>query len=70
LGGLLYNIILFNALGCFLCYWFIWVRGTLPRYRYDKLIYLAWKNFLPLSLNFMVFFITLKILFFYVLLST
>jgi len=31
----------FNLLGCFFCYWFIWVRGTLPRFRYDKLIYLA-----------------------------
>lgn len=26
----------------------LWVRGTLPRYRYDKLIMLAWKVFLPL----------------------
>jgi len=30
-----------NLLGAFFCYWFIWVRGTLPRFRYDKLIYLA-----------------------------
>nr|WEL32821.1 NADH dehydrogenase subunit 1 [Pentaspinula unispinula] len=36
---------------------FIWVRGTLPRYRYDKLMYLAWKSFLPLSLNFFIFFL-------------
>lgn len=41
---------------------FIWVRGTLPRFRYDKLIYLAWKRFLPVSLNFSLFFIGLKIL--------
>lgn len=40
---------------------FIWVRGTLPRYRYDKLIYLAWKIYLPLSLNFLIFYIGLKI---------
>nr|YP_010735819.1 NADH dehydrogenase subunit 1 [Erianthus versicolor]WEL32783.1 NADH dehydrogenase subunit 1 [Erianthus versicolor] len=39
---------------------FCWVRGTLPRYRYDKLMYLAWKSFLPLSLNFILFFIGLK----------
>lgn len=38
-------------------YLFIWVRGTLPRYRYDKLIYLAWKCYLPLSLNFLLFFL-------------
>lgn len=40
---------------------FIWVRGTLPRYRYDKLIYLCWKTYLPISLNFLLFYIGLKI---------
>nr|YP_009002554.1 NADH dehydrogenase subunit 1 [Cherax dispar]CDL72644.1 NADH dehydrogenase subunit 1 [Cherax dispar] len=39
---------------------FIWTRGTLPRLRYDKLMYMAWKSFLPLSLNFLVFFMGLK----------
>nr|QDI93906.1 NADH dehydrogenase subunit 1 [Tuxedo drakei]QDI93919.1 NADH dehydrogenase subunit 1 [Tuxedo drakei] len=34
---------------------FIWVRGTLPRFRYDKLMYLTWKMFLPLSLNYLLF---------------
>nr|YP_009739779.1 NADH dehydrogenase subunit 1 [Bactrurus brachycaudus]QIC54391.1 NADH dehydrogenase subunit 1 [Bactrurus brachycaudus] len=28
----------------------VWVRGTVPRLRYDKLMYLAWKSFLPVSL--------------------
>jgi len=37
-----------------LAFGFVWVRGTLPRFRYDKLIYLAWKSFLPFSLNFLV----------------
>jgi len=50
------GLIITNFIGCFLCYWFIWVRGTLARFRYDKLIYLAWKRFLPISLVFMVFF--------------
>nr|QFI35741.1 NADH dehydrogenase subunit 1 [Protographium marcellus] len=40
---------------------FIWVRGTLPRYRYDKLMYLCWKSYLPISLNFLFFFIGLMI---------
>nr|ABR45888.1 NADH dehydrogenase subunit 1 [Chilo suppressalis] len=44
---------------------FIWVRGTLPRYRYDKLMYLAWKMYLPISLNYLFFYLGLKIMMFY-----
>nr|UFR82850.1 NADH dehydrogenase subunit 1 [Eudicella smithii] len=45
----------------FMSFLWIWVRGTLPRYRYDKLMYLCWKSFLPISLNFMMFFMGLKL---------
>nr|YP_010507232.1 NADH dehydrogenase subunit 1 [Diplocheila zeelandica]UXF64383.1 NADH dehydrogenase subunit 1 [Diplocheila zeelandica] len=48
----------------FLSFSFIWVRGTLPRYRYDKLMYLAWKSFLPLSLNYLFLYMGLKMLYF------
>jgi|TARA_B110000259_G_scaffold88931_1_gene103398 NADH-quinone oxidoreductase subunit H len=34
----------------FLLFCFIWVRASLPRYRYDQLMRLGWKVFLPLSL--------------------
>nr|QXT45759.1 NADH dehydrogenase subunit 1 [Heptageniidae sp. YW03BF02] len=46
----------------FISFMFIWVRGTLPRFRYDKLMFLAWKSFLPLSLNYLIFFAGLKVL--------
>lgn len=47
----------------FIAFSFVWVRGTLPRFRYDKLMYLAWKRFLPVALNFCIFFMGLKVLF-------
>lgn len=35
----------------FIGFLFIWVRGAFPRYRYDKLMFIAWKRYLPISLN-------------------
>jgi NADH-quinone oxidoreductase subunit H len=34
----------------FLLFIFLWVRATFPRYRYDQLMRLGWKVFLPISL--------------------
>nr|QJW33806.1 NADH dehydrogenase subunit 1 [Lymantria sugii] len=60
MGG--FNLSLFFFLKLvFVSFLFIWVRGTLPRYRYDKLMYLAWKSYLPISLNFLMFFLGLSI---------
>jgi len=38
----------------FVLFLFIWVRGSFPRYRYDQLMRLGWKVFLPLSLFWVV----------------
>nr|YP_010393891.1 NADH dehydrogenase subunit 1 [Coscinasterias acutispina]UPY85813.1 NADH dehydrogenase subunit 1 [Coscinasterias acutispina] len=35
---------------------FLWVRASYPRFRYDQLMYLTWKKYLPLSLGFLVFY--------------
>jgi len=40
---------------CFFCILFIWIRAALPRYRYDQLMRLGWKVFLPLSLGWVIF---------------
>nr|WMQ77883.1 NADH dehydrogenase subunit 1 [Cyclidia fractifasciata] len=60
MGGYNLSIIFYLKL-TFISFLFIWVRGTLPRYRYDKLMYLAWKSYLPISLNFLLFFLGIKI---------
>nr|YP_010614740.1 NADH dehydrogenase subunit 1 [Dexia fulvifera]WAS35315.1 NADH dehydrogenase subunit 1 [Dexia fulvifera] len=60
LGSDIHSIFFYLKL-MFLCFMFIWVRGTLPRFRYDKLMYLAWKSFLPFSLNYLLFIIGIKI---------
>nr|YP_010274864.1 NADH dehydrogenase subunit 1 [Mooreana trichoneura]UJV31548.1 NADH dehydrogenase subunit 1 [Mooreana trichoneura] len=60
LGG--FNLsLLFYLKIIFISFLFIWVRGTLPRYRYDKLMYLCWKIYLPISLNYLLLFIGIKI---------
>nr|QNE85895.1 NADH dehydrogenase subunit 1 [Potamophylax rotundipennis] len=61
LGGMGFNVMFyFKLMG--LGFSFIWVRGLLPRYRYDKLMNLTWKFFLPISLNYLLFFFCYLIL--------
>nr|AQP30256.1 NADH dehydrogenase subunit 1 [Amitermes sp. D TB-2017] len=56
LGSDLYSFFFYIKLTT-ISFLFIWVRVTLPRFRYDKLMYLAWSSFLPLSLNYLLFFV-------------
>ena len=39
---------------CFFVILFVWMRAALPRYRYDQLMNLGWKVFLPISLSYLV----------------
>nr|YP_010692586.1 NADH dehydrogenase subunit 1 [Tricentrus gammamaculatus]WBV77327.1 NADH dehydrogenase subunit 1 [Tricentrus gammamaculatus] len=64
MGGNFLDFIFYLKL-IFLCFCYIWVRSCLPRYRYDKLMYLAWKCYLPLSLNYLFIFMLMKLLFVY-----
>jgi NADH-quinone oxidoreductase subunit H len=48
------NFFLFGAKVTFFLFMFILVRAALPRYRYDQLMRLGWKVFLPFSLGLVI----------------
>nr|APX40719.1 NADH dehydrogenase subunit 1 [Cryptocephalus bipunctatus] len=60
LGGNYYSFFFFLKIGILSFLW-IWIRGTLPRYRYDKLMYLAWKSYLPIALFMLMMYMGLKL---------
>nr|QVT15707.1 NADH dehydrogenase subunit 1 [Chodsigoa hoffmanni] len=41
---------------------FLWVRASYPRFRYDQLMHLLWKNFLPLTLAMCMWHVSLPII--------
>nr|APX39861.1 NADH dehydrogenase subunit 1 [Longitarsus tabidus] len=63
LGSNLISFLFFLKL-VFISFFWLWVRGTLPRYRYDKLMYLAWKSYLPITLNYLLMFCSMKMFIF------
>nr|AAO21621.1 NADH subunit 1 [Aphanius mento] len=42
---------------------FVWVRASYPRFRYDQLMHLIWKNFLPLTLALVIWHLSLPLAF-------
>ena len=50
LGPILPGVVWFIVKVLAICFFFIWVRGSLPRLRYDQLMHFGWKVLLPLSL--------------------
>ena len=52
--GPYYNAAWFILKICGVLFVFLWVRAALPRYRYDQLMRIGWKFFLPLSLLWIV----------------
>jgi len=53
-SGILFRLILVIKIVFFL-FSFVWVRVTFPRYRYDQLMRLGWKIFLPITLALVLF---------------
>ncbi len=54
-GWLPLNYLFLGIKVCFIVFLFVWVRAAFPRYRYDQLMRLGWKVFLPISLGFVLF---------------
>jgi NADH-quinone oxidoreductase subunit H len=48
------GIVWFALKTALILFFFIWARGTLPRFRYDQLMSLGWKVFLPFTLVWLV----------------
>lgn len=52
--GFVPGVVWFAGKTALMLFFFIWARGTLPRFRYDQLMRLGWKVFLPLTLVWVV----------------
>jgi NADH-quinone oxidoreductase subunit H len=56
------NIIIFAIEISLVFFFFVWVRVTLPRYRYDQLMHIGWKNIIPITFGWFIFIIFFKYL--------
>lgn len=55
--------ILFAIKIAFFCFCYILVRAAFPRYRYDQLMDIGWKIFLPFTLGFLIFLVSFLLIF-------
>nr|YP_010884429.1 NADH dehydrogenase subunit 1 [Adelges cooleyi]WIW75841.1 NADH dehydrogenase subunit 1 [Adelges cooleyi] len=60
--GFMFMKFYLNILILIFMFFVIWLRGFLPRFRYDKLMYLIWKLILPISLFMFIFTFSFKLL--------
>ena len=51
----LWPLVWFTLKTAFFVYLFVWLRATLPRLRYDRLMWLGWKRLIPAALGWIVF---------------
>lgn len=49
IGNIIGILVLFVKI-CFFIFFFMWIRWTIPRFRYDQLMHLGWKILIPLSI--------------------
>jgi NADH-quinone oxidoreductase subunit H len=62
-NNIFYDSILLFALKIgIVFFFFVWVRVTLPRYRYDQLMHIGWKNIIPITFGWFIFIVLFKYL--------
>jgi len=55
LFGAVLSVLWFTAKVFFMIFFFIWIRWTLPRFRYDQVMHLGWKILLPIAIGNLIF---------------
>src|SRR5690606_2842402 len=62
LGGVI-GVLLFLGKVLFFIFFFMWVRWTLPRFRYDQVMHIGWKKLLPLAIaNLIVYAVAIAVI--------
>jgi NADH-quinone oxidoreductase subunit H len=61
--GFIPGSVWFGIKVCFFVILYVWMRAALPRYRYDQLMGLGWKVFLPISLGYLMLTFTILVSF-------